>query len=217
MHAEEGSLDPTDLARCGTSCNNPLTPLPAGIEHVDAVDANVRLNQFLDRTNSPAVGILCTGGTFDKVYNPVTERFGFDQKTHVGEMLKQARVNLENLHIEQLFLKDSLDLTADDREKILVACKAAKEKRLVITHGTSTMLRTASFVAEAQLPKIIMLVGAFFPPALKNSDAQANLLFALGAARSFPKDGVYVAIHGVVFPWDQVRKNPELARFEWIP
>ena len=113
-----------------------------------------------------SIRLLVTGGTIDKSYCPVEGALSFS-RTHVLAMLKQARVNLPEDKVQTLTLKDSLDLTETDREVICQAAVAATETRLIITHGTDTMVQTAERLAAKQLAKTIVLVGAllFLPVA----------------------------------------------------
>lgn len=160
------------------------------------------------------IGLLVTGGTIDKSYCPVEGALSFS-RTHVLAMLKQARVTLLEDKIQTLLLKDSLDLTEADREIICQAAIAATETRLIITHGTDTMVQTAERLAAKQLAKTIVLVGAMVPYTFSNSDGLFNLGLAFGAVQFLPA-GVYIAMNGQVFPWDSVRKNKTLGVFELI-
>lgn len=156
--------------------------------------------------------ILVTGGTIDKIYHPAEGRLGFD-RTHVLEMLQQARVQVCPDCVETVLLKDSLEMQDADRAAIAAACDRADEKRLLITHGTDTMVETAACLAGRMPGRTIVLTGAMVPFSVSHSDALFNFGFALAAARLLPA-GVYVAMNGTVFPWDRVRKNREGGWFE---
>jgi L-asparaginase len=158
------------------------------------------------------IRLLVTGGTIDKSYCPVEGALSFS-RTHVLAMLKQARVLLPEAQVQTLLLKDSLDLTEADREGICEATAAAAETRIIITHGTDTMVRTAQRLAARQLPKTIVLVGALVPYLFNNSDGLFNLGLAFGAVQLLPA-GVYLAMNGRIFPWNAVRKNSGLGIFE---
>lgn len=160
------------------------------------------------------VRLLITGGTIDKSYSPVDGQLSFS-RTHVLAMLKQARVALPEEQVQTLLLKDSLDLTAADREIICRAASEATETKLIVTHGTDTMVQTAQLLAAKHLAKTIVLVGAMVPYTFSNSDGLFNLGFAFGAAQLLP-DGVYVAMNGRIFPWNAVRKNSAQGIFEAI-
>lgn len=157
------------------------------------------------------VRIFVTGGTFDKVYDEIQGRLFF-RETHVGEMLKLGRNRVE-VSVQTLMMADSLEMTAADRQLIVGACRQADESRIVITHGTDTMVETARALAESSLDKTIVLTGAMVPYAFGSSDG----LFNLGSALSFAQvlaPGVYIAMNGTAFDWDRVRKNRQTGYFE---
>ncbi len=156
--------------------------------------------------------ILLTGGTLDKVYDERTGNLVFS-RTHLFDMLDQARCYLADIAIEPVMLKDSLDLTEQDRMLICTAVRRAPEARLIVTHGTDTMVETARCLAGQITDKTVVLVGAMIPYSFGTSDALFNLGFALAAGRLLPA-GVYVAMNGTVFDWHNVRKNRERGRFE---
>lgn len=162
-----------------------------------------------------AIRILVTGGTFDKEYDEIHGSLYF-RKTHVKDMLKRARCRL-SVRVSPLMLKDSLDMTEADRRAVVAACRNSREKRIVITHGTDTMEHTARMLGKAGLAKTIVLTGAMIPYKFGgSSDGLFNLGSALSFAQSLPP-GVFVAMNGEIFAWDQVRKNRRLGRFERKP
>jgi L-asparaginase len=157
--------------------------------------------------------ILVTGGTFDKEYDELTGQLFF-KGSHIAEMLERGRCRLE-VAVELLMMRDSLELTDEHRAQILAAARDCAERHLVITHGTDTMTVTAGVLAAAQLSKTIVLTGAMIPWAFGSSDGLFNLGSALSFAQALPA-GVYVAMNGRVFAWDNVRKNRALGMFEPI-
>jgi L-asparaginase len=158
------------------------------------------------------IRILVTGGTFDKEYDELTGRLFF-RDTHVREMLTLGRARL-HLEIETAMMVDSLDMDEAGRAAIVARCRAAAERAIVVTHGTDTMVETAGALAAAGLTdKTIVLTGAMVPYAFGSSDG----LFNLGSALSFVQvlaPGVYIAMNGRHFRWDEVRKNRETGVFE---
>jgi L-asparaginase len=106
-------------------------------------------------------------------------------------------------------------LTAN-RLQVLASCQAAPEDRIVITHGTDTMVETAHVLGEAALGKTVVLTGAMVPYIFNNSDAVFNLGCAIVAVQLL-SPGIYIAMNGRIFPWDDVRKNKSLGVFEPIP
>lgn len=157
------------------------------------------------------IRLLVTGGTFDKRYDELHGTLAFGE-THVQDVLRRGRCNLA-LAIEVLMLKDSLDLTDADRARIVAAAAASGEDRIVITHGTDTMVETGRVLAAAGLNKTVVLTGAMVPYVFGSSDGLFNLGSALSFAQVLPR-GVYVAMNGHYFAWDDVRKNRELGVFE---
>lgn len=162
----------------------------------------------------PAIRIFVTGGTFDKNYNELTGELFF-QDSHLPEMLKLGRSNLD-LEVRTLMMIDSLHMTGADREIILQQCRAAPEDRIVITHGTDTMVETAAVLAAGVADKTIVLTGAMIPYKFGSSDGLFNLGSALAFAQTLPA-GVYVAMNGRYFPWNGVRKNRKTGMFEEVP
>ncbi len=154
------------------------------------------------------IRILVTGGTFDKEYNELNGSLFF-KDTHVPEMLRLGRSRVD-VAVQTLMMTDSLDMTAADRDRIIEACRACDETRLVVTHGTDTMVTTAAALAacdDATLrAKTIVLTGAMVPYAFGSSDGLFNLGSAVSFVQTLPA-GVYVAMNGRYFPWDRVEKD----------
>ncbi len=155
--------------------------------------------------------IFVTGGTFDKEYNELNGQLYF-KDTHIQELLKLGRCRLP-FEVETLMLLDSLDITDEHRNQLLERCKSCNENRIVITHGTDTMTTTGKVLAEANLGKTIIITGAMIPYTFGSSDGLFNLGSALAFAQSLPA-GVYIAMNGRYFAWDNVRKNRESGWFE---
>ena len=159
------------------------------------------------------IRILVTGGTFDKEYDEIHGRLFF-KDTHVGEMLRLGRSRVE-VSVRTLMMIDSLDMSDADRQAIVANCRQCDEPRIVVTHGTDTMVVTARALADANLAKTIVLTGAMIPYAFGSSDGLFNLGSALSFAQVLPP-GVYVAMNGMAFPWDRVRKNTQTGFFEGV-
>jgi len=160
-----------------------------------------------------SVRIFVTGGTFDKEYDELHGTLYF-LHSHVEEMLERGRCRLD-VHIDELMMLDSLDMTASHREAIIAACRTCPESHIVITHGTDTMVETAGALAAGVPGKTIVLTGAMIPYAFGSSDG----LFNLGSALSFVQvlaPGVYIAMNGRCFAWNAVRKNRGIGVFEAI-
>jgi len=129
-------------------------------------------------------------------------------------MLDRGRCTLD-VNIRTLMMVDSLELTDLDRENIANNCRRADTSQILITHGTDTMQETAAYLAAANIEdKTIVITGAMIPYAFgSSSDGFFNLGSALAFVQALPP-GVYVAMNGRYFAWDQVRKNRDTGYFE---
>jgi L-asparaginase len=155
--------------------------------------------------------IFITGGTFDKEYNELDGKLFF-KDTHLPEMLKLGRCKVP-VEIRTLMLVDSLEMTDADRQIIMEQCRKCKEDRIVITHGTDTMEKTARVLGKSITDKTIILTGAMIPYKFGSSDGLFNLGSALAFAETLPH-GVYIAMNGRCFMWDNVEKNKKTGEFE---
>src|SRR5512137_997581 len=157
------------------------------------------------------IRILITGGTFDKRYDEIAARLHFTE-SQVPDMLRLGRSRVE-VAIRTVMLVDSLDMSEADRELIAQNCVQAPETRIVVTHGTDTMVETARVIAARVTGKTVVLTGAMVPYAFGSSDGMFNLGSALSFAQVLPP-GVYVAMNGRYFSWDKVKKNTKTGVFE---
>ncbi len=160
-----------------------------------------------------AIRIFVTGGTFDKEYNELEGKLYF-KDTHIREMLTLGRSRLE-VDVRSLMMVDSLDMSDADRQLILDHCRKAKEDRILITHGTDTMEVTARVLGPAITQKTVVLTGAMVPYKFGSSDGMFNLGSALAFVQTLPP-GVFIAMNGRWFPWDNVRKSKKTGTFEEI-
>ena len=158
-----------------------------------------------------SIRIFVTGGTFDKEYNEIDGTLAF-KDTHVSELLALGRCKTE-VKVRTLMMIDSLEMTDADRRTILDNCRSCAESRIIITHGTDTMAETAKLLGPAIKDKTIVLTGAMIPFAFGSSDGLFNMGSAVAFVQSLPP-GVYIAMNGRYFKWDNVRKNRKLGAFE---
>jgi len=163
--------------------------------------------------NTP-LRIFITGGTFDKEYNELNGSLFF-KDTHLPEMLSLGRSRAP-VELTTLMMIDSLDMSDADRALIVDRCLSAAEERIIITHGTDTMEITAQALGPKISNKTIVLTGAMVPYKFGSSDGLFNLGAALAFAQSLPH-GVYIAMNGKCFPWNNVRKNKGAGEFESLP
>ena len=163
------------------------------------------------------VYVITTGGTIEKVYQENTGSVE-NLENKIARYLRLLRLPDLRVETSNLMNKDSLEMTAADRELILEAVKQKLQKPapLVITHGTDTMVNTG-LLLQRRLPRLkvpIILTGAMTPLGFEGSDGLQNLTESLFAARVL-KPGVYLVMHNQVFPIDGVRKSKKLSRFVW--
>ncbi len=160
--------------------------------------------------NDP-IRIIITGGTFDKDYDPLSGKLTF-RNTHLEQILKDVRLTVP-VELETNQLIDSMEMSEEQRERVVEACARAPEQRIIVTHGTDTMTETARRLHERGLDKTIVLTGAMVPYSVSGSDAVFNLGTAMSAVQLLGR-GVYVVMNGRAFPADKVRKDAGRGVFE---
>jgi L-asparaginase len=158
-----------------------------------------------------AIRIFITGGTFDKEYNELNGQLFF-KDTHLTDLLEMGR-NKAVVEIRTLMMVDSLEMTEEDRELIVHQCINCDETQIVLTHGTDTMEITAKILGQKIKHKTIVLTGAMIPIKFGSSDGLFNVGSALAFAQTLPA-GVYVAMNGRYFNWNNVTKNKQTGVFE---
>ena len=161
------------------------------------------------------IQIFITGGTFDKSYNYKNGELFFE-KTHLPEMLRRSRCRLK-VSVETLMMIDSLEMNSSHINSIISKCKESLSNKIVITHGTDRMVRTAKALAKAKInDKTIILTGAMIPYEFGSS---SDGFFNLGCALSYVQTlqyGVYITMQGQYFKWNEVVKNSKKGLFEKI-
>ncbi len=160
-----------------------------------------------------SIRIFVTGGTFDKEYNELNGSLFF-KDTHLNEMLKLGRCKA-SIDIRTLMMMDSIDMTDGDRELIASNCIKSEFDKIIITHGTDTMVETAKVIASQVKGKTIVLTGAMIPYKFGSSDGLFNLGASIAFVQTLPH-GVYIAMNGHYFNWDNCRKNKNIGEFEVI-
>ena len=159
--------------------------------------------------------VYCTGGTIEKMYSEQTGTVvNLDSK--IDRYLSQLRLPDVTVETVRLMNKDSLEMTREDREKILAAIRQrlASLAPIIITHGTDTMVETGMFLREALvgLPVAVVMTGAMSPLGFERSDGLQNLTESLMAARVLGP-GVWIVMHNQVFPVEKAKKDRERATF----
>lgn len=159
--------------------------------------------------NSDPITVVTTGGTIDKLY------FDSLSEYQVGESVVRKLLAIANVKfpfdVVEALRKDSLELTDEDRDELFRCVAGLKSSRVVITHGTDTMTKTAARLGSIKA-KTIVLTGALTPARFTESDAPFNLGMAFAVAQTAP-EGVFIVMNGEVFPADAVRKDREAGRF----
>ena len=158
------------------------------------------------------IQIFSTGGTIDKVYFDASSKYHVGEST-VLEILRTAGSDVD-VRLDALMRKDSLEITSEDRQVVLEHVLACGIDRVLITHGTDTMVETAMALKQVE-GKTIVLVGSLSPARFKASDAEFNIGFAFAAVQILPP-GVYLAMNGRVFDPERVTKNRIENRFESV-
>lgn len=156
--------------------------------------------------------IINTGGTFNKVYNPLTGNLDIEP---TGKAIKSiAKEWLTKLKLKNIIGKDSLNITQSDRETIVKTIQEAEEKSIIIVHGTDTIDKTAKDIANAKLNKKIILTGAMVPYSINPIESVSNLCSAYGFLNALKKEGVFISMNGIIKDYKRVVKNKEKGYFE---
>ncbi len=157
------------------------------------------------------IKFIQTGGTIDKDYPHTTKGWAFEISTPAFDRILQRLNPTFEMEIIPLLQKDSLEITLQDRQLIRETCLQSSNDKIIITHGTDTMIETARFLGK--IPnKVIVLTGAMRPERFRNSDADVHLGMAIGAVNVL-EEGIYIAMHGRVLPFDKVERNLETGQF----
>ena len=165
------------------------------------------------------ITLITTGGTIEKTYDEHTGELA-NRQSIVRRMLDELRLEETEVNVFELMSKDSLEMTAADRDRILEAvratgaCDEGNTAGIVVLHGTDTLALTGEHLhANLDGPQVpIVLTGAMRPFEMKQSDAFQNLTEAIFATGVLPP-GVYCVAHGRALSFPGVRKDPERGTF----
>ena len=164
------------------------------------------------------IALISTGGTIEKTYDEQRGDLS-NRRSIVGRMLSELRLEDTEVTVRELLSKDSLDMTDEDRARIVAAVRAIEPVAeracgVVVLHGTDTLAKTGECLhAEIARPRLpIVLTGAMRPFEMKQSDALQNLTEALFATGILPP-GVYCVAHGRVLRFPGVRKDHQRGTF----
>lgn len=155
--------------------------------------------------------IISAGGTFNKIYDPIKGEFYIDEASHALEDI--ASKWLCKFEIHNIIGKDSLDMTSHDRLELLATINHSEYHHILIIHGTDTMDVTAEYLSDADLEKQIVLTGAMVPYSVDPVEATANLCSAYGYINAINKEGIYIAMNGVIDTYEKVKKDRSKGKF----
>jgi L-asparaginase len=159
--------------------------------------------------------ILNTGGTFNKIYNPVKGKLEVSQN---GEAIKEVLKYQNNLkyRLKNIIHKDSLDMNDEDRQNIMKHIEETQHSRVIVIHGTDTMDITAKFLSKYIKDKMVILTGAMVPFSIQQTGAATNFALAVGFSLNSFQKGVFISMQGMVEPFDKVYKNRKAGLFQRI-
>ena len=158
--------------------------------------------------------IINTGGTFNKVYEPISGELIVPRNNIAVESILRE---LPNTHsdIKGIIFKDSLDMNDSDREELYRVVRDSKDKDIVIVHGTDTMDISAKYIAQRVNSKKIIFTGAMVPFSISPIEATANLSMAISSIK-YLEYGVYISMQGVVLAFDKIKKDRKIGVFKAI-
>jgi len=155
--------------------------------------------------------VINTGGTFNKRYNPLTGELEVDKEGQAVTILAEKwKHSFELLNI---IGKDSLEMTGHDRLELLATIHQSEQRKILVVHGTDTIDVTAAYLADAEPQKQIILTGAMVPFSIDPTEASANFASAYTALQYMEKDGIFIAMHGLIAPYNQIAKDRKAGCF----
>jgi L-asparaginase len=155
--------------------------------------------------------IISTGGTFNKVYDPIAGDLVIDDTSHaVKEIASKWLCRFELLNI---IGKDSLAMTNQDRLELLSIVTQTEHEKIIVIHGTDTMHVTAEYLADVEIEKKIILTGAMVPYSIDPVEATANLSSALGYMQLLQDNGVYTVMNGLFGLHEKIIKEKSKGKF----
>ena len=160
-----------------------------------------------------SITIISTGGTIDKEYPKTVGGYAFEMGESAAAKIMQLANTKVKVNVIELMKKDSLDVNDTDRQTMSDCIKNTPHSNIILTHGTSTMTKTAAFLSRNVSDKTVVLTGAFKPACMIHSDAPFSVGLACAAAQ-LAAPGIYIAMQGRVYPWDKVIQNEQTGSFE---
>jgi L-asparaginase len=158
------------------------------------------------------ITFIQTGGTIDKDYPHTTKGWAFEFGEPATNRILQKLDPSFEYNVITSCQKDSLEMTDNDRQKLADIINHQIGSKFIITHGTDTMIETADFLSKQIKNKLIVITGAMRPERFNNSDAATNLGCAIAIA-NIMKKGVFIAMHGIVKPYNEIHRNLETGKY----
>ncbi len=155
--------------------------------------------------------IIDTGGTFNKQYNPIEGFLEVDSGSQA--LLDISQKWQTEFEILSIIGKDSLEFTSGDRVLLLGTINLSDYEDIIVIHGTDTMDTTAAYLADAEMEKRVLLTGAMTPYSIDPVEAVANFASAFGYIQLLQESGIYIAMHGIIAPYDKIAKERKIGRF----
>ncbi len=153
-----------------------------------------------------------TGGSIDKDYPRRTKGWAFEiSSPAAGRILERLDPSFD-FEIVTCCQKDSLEITEDDRKSLAEHIIDYPGDRIIITHGTDTMLETAEYLDSRISGKLIVLTGAMRPERFSDSDADINMGAAIATAQLM-STGIYIAMHGAVKPYTEMNRDLKTGKY----
>lgn len=153
-----------------------------------------------------------TGGTIDKDYPYKTKGWEFlIGDPAIARILEKLNSSFE-YDVITCFRKDSLEITIADRQFLADMIKKHPDNKFIITHGTDTMIETATYLQAEIHNKLIVMTGSMLPERFANSEAPVNVGCAIAAANLLDS-GVFIAMHGVVKSSEAIRRDLNTGKF----
>jgi len=158
------------------------------------------------------VTIINTGGTFNKRYNPIKGQLEVPNDNIALNKIIASCHNVD-FEIKNIVSKDSLDMDDNDRQIITDAVNQTINDKIIIIHGTDTVDLTSAFLRKEVTNKKIVFTGAMVPMSIDEVEATMNFSQALGFLSADIKNGIYLAMHGVVVDASKLVKNRKEGKF----
>src|SRR5438270_511711 len=93
------------------------------------------------------VHFVITGGTLDSRWNKKLDSVELSNESAIPSYFGDYRL-LDDIMCTQVCMKDSRDLTDEDRKNMLEIIEKSQSKNIIVTHGRFTMPDSARYLRE---------------------------------------------------------------------